>query len=409
MYRSITSLIFSLIFLLSFFSLHAFAERPTLQYVALGDSLAAGYLNSGERGDGYPVYIAEGIEEETAYQVNLTNLGVGGYTTEDILDQLQQVDIQQELAEADFITIDIGANDILGKTGTDFDLSDPAELQRIIQAVTEAISSVETNVTEIMSQIEELNPHAPIFFMGYYNALPYLDGQETIQFMMTILNNTLQEASESYGATFIPTFNAFAGKHEIYLPNPNDIHPTKEGYEVIATLFLEEILPILPPISSTPEITLNGDNPLKLEVGDTYIELGATAYDRIDGDLTDQIEITGTVNTNEVGTYIITYSVTNSLEETASAERIIHVVKVDDTTKQPPPQKNPKKPQSPTNENEKSDTHKIVKEAKIESSKTTNGEKLPTTATTYPTIILIGFLLAITSIGFLLFKSKKIY
>src|SRR5699024_4650735 len=46
-----------------------------------------------------------------------------------------------------------------------------------------------------------------------------------------------------------------------------------------------------------PEITLNGDNPMELEVGGTYEEPGATATDDVDGDLTEQIKITGEVDT----------------------------------------------------------------------------------------------------------------
>src|SRR5690606_1346809 len=126
----------------------------------------------------------------------------GGYTTVHLLEQLERSDVQQDLSNADFITIDIGANDILWKIGTDFDLSDPEELNRIIQEVNEAISTVKTNVTEILSQIKQLNPEAPIFFMGYYNALPYLDGQEMIELMISILNSALQDASEE--TIFVP-------------------------------------------------------------------------------------------------------------------------------------------------------------------------------------------------------------
>lgn len=405
-FRSIYSFLFSIILILTFFSSQAFAEKPTLQYVALGDSLAAGFLNSQEIGDGYPVYIKEGIEEETAYHVNLINRGVGGYTTVHLLEQLERGDVQQELAEADFITIDIGANDILWTIGTDFDLSDPDELQRIVEDVSEAILTVRMNVAEILSQIQQLNPDAPIFFMGYYNALPYLDGQDTIEFMMTIFNNTLKEIAESFGTIFVPTYDAFDGKHDIYLPNPLDIHPTKEGYEVIASLFLAEILPILPPVSSILEITLYGDNPMELEVGDTYVEPDASAHDSIDGDLTDEIEITGEVNTNEAGTYTLTYSVTNSLGETASAERMIHVMKVDDSAKEPPPKVKPEKPQPPTKDNGKIDVKTDKKEPIVAKSPTLSGEKLPSTATTYPTIILIGVLLAIAGSSFLLFRMN---
>lgn len=405
MFHSLLSFILSFIFVFSFSS-YVFAEKPTLQYVALGDSLAAGFLNSQEIGEGYPVYIAQGIEEETLYQVNLMNYGVGGYTTEHLLEQIARTDVQQDIAKADFITIDIGANDILWRIGTDFDLTDPDELQRIVQEVYEVLSIISVNVEKILFQIQQLNPDVPIFFMEYYNALPYLDNQEMIELMITILNSTLQEVAEYYGAIFVPVYDAFDGMHDFYLPNPNDIHPTKEGYEVIASLFLEEIIPKLPPISSIPEISLYGDNPLKLKVGDTYEEPGFSAYDSIDGDLTEQIIITGEVNTNESGTYTITYSVTNSFGETALVERIIYVEEVVEA-KESPPAKLDKSKTSVTEsekgqeerQSEKTTTEQIVKDSHVSS-----GEKLPTTATTYPTFIFIGVLLVVA--GSILFVVR---
>ncbi len=75
----------------------------------------------------------------------------------------------------------------------------------------------------------------------------------------------------------------------------------------------------------TPVITLKGDNPMNLSVGDTYVEPGATANDAEDGDLTDSIVITGTVNTSIAGTYGVLYQVTDSDTNTGSATRTVNV------------------------------------------------------------------------------------
>jgi hypothetical protein len=74
-----------------------------------------------------------------------------------------------------------------------------------------------------------------------------------------------------------------------------------------------------------PSITLNGAPSLPLAVGETYEELGATATDNIDGDLTDQITISGAVNTSVVGTYRITYTATDRARNKASVQRTIQV------------------------------------------------------------------------------------
>src|SRR5699024_7959704 len=60
-----------------------------------------------------------------------------------------------------------------------------------------------------------------------------------------------------------------------------------------------------------PEITLNGDNPMELEVGETYDEPGATAEDDVDGDVSDAIEVSGDVDTSTVGEYEVVYTVSD--------------------------------------------------------------------------------------------------
>jgi hypothetical protein len=58
-----------------------------------------------------------------------------------------------------------------------------------------------------------------------------------------------------------------------------------------------------------PVITLNGSDTITLSQGGTYTELGATASDNKDGNITTRITITGTVNTKIKGTYYINYDV----------------------------------------------------------------------------------------------------
>ena len=80
-----------------------------------------------------------------------------------------------------------------------------------------------------------------------------------------------------------------------------------------------------PIVSEEPTITLNGEQNMTLDVGDTYTEKGATAKDDVDGDITSKISISGTVNTSKAGTYTVTYTVTNSRGKTVSTKRTITV------------------------------------------------------------------------------------
>ena len=65
--------------------------------------------------------------------------------------------------------------------------------------------------------------------------------------------------------------------------------------------------------ATAPVITLTGADPQNIEVGTAYTELGATANDNIDGDITASIDInTSAVDTNTVGSYTVTYNVSDA-------------------------------------------------------------------------------------------------
>ena len=83
---------------------------------------------------------------------------------------------------------------------------------------------------------------------------------------------------------------------------------------------------ITSPVNHAPVITLLGSNPATVILGNTYTDAGATATDIEDGTLTSSIITSGTVNTNILGNYIITYSVTDSDSNTVTATRTVHVV-----------------------------------------------------------------------------------
>ncbi len=76
-----------------------------------------------------------------------------------------------------------------------------------------------------------------------------------------------------------------------------------------------------------PVITVNGNNPETVELGTSYTDAGATAFDEFHGDT--PVTSSGSVDTSTVGTYTINYSATDLDGNTATASRTVNVV---DTT-----------------------------------------------------------------------------
>lgn len=233
------------IFFTSFPSMSSAQSTKAIHYVALGDSLAAGQtpyqLEDGQANyeKGYVDYLVDYLQQQN-YQVKLNNFGKSGYTTSDILIEISNTSEQREaIKQADVITINAGANDLLKGA-----LDRSAEKVDYEKAK-EILTTISQNMQTILTEIKSLNPDVDVYVMGYYNAFPYLDSDHQaylpILLALSMLNSTLEATTEKLGVTFVPTFDAIEQNVSRYLPNPQDIHPSVEGYKVLANAFWEEI------------------------------------------------------------------------------------------------------------------------------------------------------------------------
>lgn len=77
-----------------------------------------------------------------------------------------------------------------------------------------------------------------------------------------------------------------------------------------------------------PVITLTGGSSMTITAGSTFEEPGFAAVDNRDGDVTAQVQITGTVDSMATGEYILTYTVTDAAGNTTSVERKVTVAPI---------------------------------------------------------------------------------
>ena len=99
---------------------------------------------------------------------------------------------------------------------------------------------------------------------------------------------------------------------------------------------LNVMTPAPPDPGQAPVITLVGADPQIIEVGSSYVELGATAIDSNDGDLTAAVVVDASaVNTAVVGSYTVTYDVIDSSGN--PAVQVTRTVDVVDTQVNDPP------------------------------------------------------------------------
>ncbi len=211
-----------------------------VQYVALGDSLAAGQTPDGFIDYGYPDYIADNFtKNKSTYKLSdYDNFGIPGYTSEQLkVDLLKSKKIQKEVKEATHITIDIGANDLLAAIKAN--PTDPTK-------IAEFIPGVAKNLNEILTQIDKLNSKAKVFVMGYYNPYPYYpaEQQKALLPLLTAFNGQISLAAKNHKDTYVATEKPIASKYQDYFTNPTNIHLSIAGYKVIANEFWKSIVKV---------------------------------------------------------------------------------------------------------------------------------------------------------------------
>ncbi len=82
-----------------------------------------------------------------------------------------------------------------------------------------------------------------------------------------------------------------------------------------------------------PVLTLIGRSVMSIATGTLFNDPGVQAFDTIEGDISGNVVASGTVDISTVGTYIITYNVSDtSLNTATSVSRTVHVIGAPDVT-----------------------------------------------------------------------------
>ncbi len=89
--------------------------------------------------------------------------------------------------------------------------------------------------------------------------------------------------------------------------------------------------PESPPSDTVPPvITVLGNNPVNIDLGNPYVDAGATALDDVDGDISTNILVTGLpVDSSVVGQHIVQYEVSDAAGNSTQAQRIVNVLDSD--------------------------------------------------------------------------------
>jgi competence protein ComGC len=148
-------------------------------------------------------------------------------------------------------------------------------------------------------------------------------------------NNKITYGDSQYdlveNSYFVPPFtfstqvinDTFTGRKnsvfEIIIPIEHDDVKGSYGINIISPYNANDVIT---PLS----LTIIGGSSINANIGETFLDPGATAYSPNDGDITSKIVVTNNVNIDVIGTYSITYEVEDSTGLTAMAMRTVRVM-----------------------------------------------------------------------------------
>ncbi|WNF38466.1 GDSL-type esterase/lipase family protein [Bacillaceae bacterium IKA-2] len=242
-------LIRSLILLLTvslLFSTNVLAknENAKKSYVSIGDSIPYGY-NLGNNGNNstskqaFPYLIGNDAD------FRVRNLAVPGWETVEMLNALKtDQKYRQALKQADYITLNIGNNDLLKVliAASEASGGDPQLLQFYLNQILSE-SNVFANLGAVMVEIRSLTT-APIVVYNVYNPFQVNDPrflhQISNQFLPAI-NFQLSNLVFGLGDPTIRIADAYGafGTNQAEYVIVGDIHPTVAGQRELANLGLE--------------------------------------------------------------------------------------------------------------------------------------------------------------------------
>lgn len=246
--QKIKKVIILSIILIAVFTIYVLNIDKKIYYVALGDSLAAGQNPYNQIGYGYSDYVSNYLKENQLLQTYTKEFAESGYRITDIKNDInenrkiiidgEEKGIKEVLRKTDLLTLSIGANDIFYKLGiTNVSNIDVDNLLNINSYINETLNDLDELLTTIQKYFKK-----DMILIGYYNPLSATSSEycRKLEPVFTKINSGMKKIAKKHNIYFIEIYEIFNENPE-YLPNPNDIHPSNKGYEVIASSIIDVI------------------------------------------------------------------------------------------------------------------------------------------------------------------------
>lgn len=224
------------------------AEGDTY-YVALGDSLAAAVGVEGYA-EGYVSQVHREISLGDGTVYGMRNFGKSGETSGTMLagGQLAEAIAFGTNHDVAYVSIDIGANDLLGHLAS-ADCSEDAAAPACSRRIEASLEAYRNNLTTILDDMSQAFPDASAVFLLTYNPFS-LGFEDQVAFevqsneVLTRLNEIATTVANDHGFKIADGFAPMRGTTTAtthMTDTPPDIHPNAVGYDVLTEAVLEAL------------------------------------------------------------------------------------------------------------------------------------------------------------------------
>ena len=227
----------------------AAASGDSLTYIALGDSLSAGFGASRPSETSFVPLVLENLGDD----YKLINLGHGGDTSAGLMDHGHLSEAIETIEERNndvaLVTLEIGGNDLLGLyfgavlSGTCPNVTAVLSKPECTEPLSTALAEFDANLGETLDQLLETDHPLELLLMTLYNPFPgflpvrpiaalALEGIADSQFTEG-LNDIIREHAAQRDIVVVELYEPFqdrAGE----LISGDFIHPNDAGYRVMA-------------------------------------------------------------------------------------------------------------------------------------------------------------------------------
>lgn len=237
-------------------------------YVALGDSIPNGYYGKQEPEIvGYPVLLAGDLQKISGRRVHLGQFTKNGLTTKKLnANMLAKPPVQDQIAQADLITLTIGANDLMNefkKVSREI-LGNQTRFATADEALTALQDGIDKNPLLLMSVASEIggwdyvsfeeqwiltmenikeyqDPDAQLAVTTIYNPMETRELPGTlnavVEGVISGMNEIIQNHAREYGYQVVDLFDSGIEDHT----QSDGLHPNQTGQDMIRVLIEHEL------------------------------------------------------------------------------------------------------------------------------------------------------------------------